>query len=155
MGTSAGPTHKQDESSSQPVQAMSATNEPTIQEIKGFDEVNLLKWIRENLSLRLKPEAERKFLDAEIDGESFLSHAGDDAFFQKAGLTLGVSDKLARLAEKTLDRKSECICLHYTPPTDSQLRTSQETANKLGLRRRPTPRSKEGLQTAKLILCSN
>ena len=122
---------------------MSATNEPTIQEIEGFDEVNLLKWIKEKSSLRLKPEAERKFLDAEINGSVFLKGAGNEDYFLKAGLSFGASVQLAELAREIVGKKSKCICLHYTPPADSQLRTSQETANKLGLQSRPAPLSNE------------
>ena len=125
MSTSAKPNPKQTDLSSQSGQAMSATNKPSIEEIKNFDEANLLEWIKENSSLRLKPGAEKKFLDAEIDGEFFLSHAGDDAFFQKAGLSLGMSDKLARLAEKTLSKKSKYCSLHHIRHADSQLIASQ------------------------------
>ena len=113
MSTSAGPIPKQDESSSQSVQATSTTHEPTIQEIRSWDEHKLLDWIKQNSPNALKPEYEMKFLDAEIDGDTFLNNAGNDATFVQVGLPVGASHRLAKLAKKTLGRKSKVCLLHH------------------------------------------
>ena len=122
MGTSAGPTHKQDESSSQPVQAMSATNEPTIQMIKSWNAKQLLDWIQQNLPVPLDNEDKELFLKAKIKGSVFLEGAGDRGFFQSAGLSFGASFKLARLAKDTMGRKSKWLRLHHTRYADKHHR---------------------------------
>ena len=123
MGTSAGPTHKQDESSSQPVQAMSATDEPTIQMIESWNTNQLLDWIQQNLILPLDNEDKELFLKAKIDGEAFLGVAGNLDFFNvRVGLAPGVSQKLAQLAKDTMGRKSKWFRLHHTRYADKRHR---------------------------------
>jgi hypothetical protein len=94
---------------------MPATKEPTIDEIRSWNEGRLLAWFQQILSKPLKQKYEKKLLNAEIDGEIFLNHAGDSEFFVRAGLSLGASDRLAQLAKDSIRRESEhCPChLHY------------------------------------------
>src|SRR2546429_9871906 len=100
-------------------QAKSAVNEPTIREIRSLDEGQLLQWIQQKLPKPLKAKDVEMFLMAEIDGNVFLRHAGDLDFFMKAGLTLGVSDYLAELAN--IGRKSKYTHLYHGRHADSQL----------------------------------
>jgi len=81
--------------SSQANETGPAANEPTIREIRTWEADKLLEWIQQRLSVPLRPTNSRKFLDAEIEGEAFLSHAGDRAFFISAGLSFGIGEKLA------------------------------------------------------------
>ena len=97
-------------------QAMPAKNELTVDEVKGWNTSELLERIQEDLFKPFKPEDEKKFLDADIDGEAFLGLAGDREFFRSVGLTPGASQKLSQLAMKlaepvkdaTVGNKSEC-----------------------------------------------
>ena len=86
---------------------MSATNEPTMQEIRSWDEDKLLKWIQQKLSTPLVPTDSETISKAVISGSVFLRGADDKNFFQDAGLSFGASFELAELAEKTLSRKSK------------------------------------------------
>jgi len=129
MGTSAGPIPKQDESNSQSVQATSTTHEPTIQEIRSWNVRKLLDWIKQNSPNALTPEYEKKFLEADIDGDSFLDNADNNAFFRQAGLTLGASQRLAKLARKTLSKKSKfCLLHHFTQQLANNVTGDSEQA---------------------------
>ena len=119
MSTSAEPNSKQSEQSGQ---VMTATNGPTMQEIRSWDEAKLLKWVQQKLSKPLKSTEAKLFLNAGIDGEVFLEGAGDRGFFQHAGLPFGVSVKLARLAKDTMGRKSKWFRLHHTRYADKHHR---------------------------------
>jgi hypothetical protein len=90
--------------SSQAGQANFAANEPTKEEIRGWDENEVVQWIQPKLSL--KPKDVRKFIKAEINGRVFLRRAGDTNFFKEVGFSFGVSDDLAELAAETTGKKS-------------------------------------------------
>ena len=66
------------------------------------------------MSVPLKPDDEEKFLNARIDGEVFSNHPGDREFFIGAGLSYGVSDKLAELAKNTISKKSKYSIMDVT-----------------------------------------
>ena len=102
MSTSAETNSKQ---SKQSGQAMSATNDSTIDMIRRWKKDELLKWIQQKLSIPLKPQDAEKFSNAGIDGEVFLKGAGDKDFFRSAGLSFGASVKLAELAKEIIGRK--------------------------------------------------
>ena len=123
MSTSTETNIKRSEVISQSSQAMPATNELTVNEVKRWNTSELLKRIQENLVNSLKPEDEKKFLDADIDGEAFLGLANKvDFFISYVGLSPGASQKLAQLAKNlaesvkdmTIGNKSECCCSTYT-----------------------------------------
>ena len=125
---------------------MSATNKPTVEEIRCWNRGQLLDWIQQNLIEPLDDEDKELFLKAKINGKVFLNHAGDERFFRKrCKLPPGISDSLASLASKVIGTKSKSCRLHYTHHADSQLTTSQETANKAGARSPPTELLKERL----------
>ena len=85
-----------------------ATNEPTMQEIGGLNRKNLLEWLKQKLSLEPKDEGKfsEKFSEAEIDAQLFLKNAGNLEFFQNAGLSYGLSFKLANLASEVMGKKT-------------------------------------------------
>ena len=113
MSTLPDPDPKQTDRSSQVSQAEPTINEPTVQEIRSFDEAKLLEWIQQKLSVPLKPDDKEKFLNAEIDGEVFLGAAGNKEFFRWAGLSFGVSYQLAELAN-TISKKSKYSIMDVT-----------------------------------------
>ena len=155
MDTFPEPNSKQNELNSQAGQAEaaeSATNKPSIQEIRSKGPKDLLKWIKK--STQLDDEDEESFLKAKIKGTVFLAGAGDRGFFQDAGLSFGASVILARLAAKTISRKSKYSYLYHGHHAASQLTVSQGTPNKPGLRNRPTPPPKNRVKTA-LFNCGN
>jgi hypothetical protein len=82
-----------------------AANKPTIGEIRTWKTDKLLEWMQQRLSVPLMPADSGKFLDARIEGEAFLSHAGDRDFFISAGFSFGISEKLAELSRKTISKK--------------------------------------------------
>jgi len=94
----------------EPNPAESAANEPTIEEIESWESEKLLEWIQQKLSVKLKPEDGAKLLKAEIDGELFIGLASHklSTVFEKAGLSIGVSSKLAKLAREAIGSKSKC-----------------------------------------------
>ena len=86
---------------------------PTIDEVKYYKKDELLNWIqKEGLRLltsgnpdKFKDESELltdrnldKFKGAEIDGSVFMDHAGDVKFFKECNLSMGISERLAKLA---------------------------------------------------------
>ena len=114
MSTLPDPDPKQTDRSSQVGQAEPTINEPTVQEIRSWDEDKLLEWIQQKLSRPLKPDNKEKFLNAEIDGEVFLNHGGDWEFFMRVGFSYGVSDKLSELARNTISKKSKYSIMDVT-----------------------------------------
>ena len=107
MSTLPDPDPKQTDGSSQVGQAEPTINEPTVQEIRSWDEDKLLEWIQQKLSRPLKPNDKEKLLNAEIDGEVFLGAAGNKEFFRWAGFSFGASFKLSELAENIVSKKSK------------------------------------------------
>jgi len=106
MSTSAETNSKQ---SKQSGQAMSATNDSTIDMIRRWKKDELLKWIQQKLSIPLEPQDAEKLSNANIHGVVFLKGAGNEDFFLKAGLSFGASVQLAELARETVGKKkSEC-----------------------------------------------
>ena len=74
---------------------------PTIEEIKEWDEDDLLEWIQQKRPKLLKGANLKKFKAADISGEDFLNHAGNMEFFKKeCNLTIRASDTLANLAKE-------------------------------------------------------
>jgi len=116
MSTLPDPDPKQTDRSSQVSQAEPTINEPTVQEIRSFDEAKLLEWIQQKLSVPLKPDDEEKFLNAEISGEVFLDSAGSEDFYTRPsiGLAFGASFQLAELAREVIGRKSKYSYLTQT-----------------------------------------
>jgi hypothetical protein len=108
MGAFPEPNPEQNKLSSQASQAKFAADNPTIEEIRSWDENKLLEWIQRKLSIPLKDEDKAKFLNAVIDGSIFLLGAGDNKFFQGTGLSFGASIKLAELARETSKHSLSC-----------------------------------------------
>src|SRR5436305_9102953 len=98
MSTSVEPNPEQRELSSQAGQAESTTSEYTIEEIRGWDEFELLRNFIEKEFPKLEDTNKQMLLDNEITGAVFLNHAGDIDFFDRACFPLGFSDRLASLA---------------------------------------------------------
>jgi hypothetical protein len=93
-------------------QANPATN-PTTQEIKDWDENELLQWIQKEKPKLLTDNVIEKFKEACISGDAFLRHASDKKFFQDdCQLPPGKSDNLASLAEDVC-RKSKSYPLYH------------------------------------------
>src|SRR5947209_362754 len=82
--------------------ANSAANELTTKEIESWDEEKLLQWIDDELPRPLKPEDRDCFIKAEIDGYVFVHHGSNRNTYTEAGLSAGISYKLADLAMKTI-----------------------------------------------------
>ena len=80
-------------------------NDPTIQEIKDWDEEELLQWIQKEKLKLLKGKILEKFKEAYISGNAFLEHAGDEKFFRiNCQLPPGISYDLASLAENLREK---------------------------------------------------
>jgi len=77
---------------------------PTLQEVESWDEDQLLEWIQRTAPRVLKEENLSRFKEAEVDGSTFLRHAGDPDFFTKLGLTYVPSDGLAFLAKQVVGK---------------------------------------------------
>jgi len=74
-------------------------SESTIDEIKRCDPGELLKWFDINRPKALTSKSRDKFEGADIDGTTFLDHAGDMKYFHEGcKLPIGTSERLARLA---------------------------------------------------------
>jgi hypothetical protein len=74
---------------------------PTIEEIKSWDENELLKWIKGRHPKLLKGDHLKKLERERIDGVVFLNHAGDAEFFENEyNLPIGASLRLANLARE-------------------------------------------------------
>ena len=74
---------------------------PTAEQVKGWDHVTLLNWIRNNRPGILGDTNLKKFEDEQIAGDNFLGNAGNTRFFKDiCNLPGGPSNKLAKLASK-------------------------------------------------------
>ena len=74
---------------------------PTIEEIKEWDGDELLEWILEKRPKALKGDKLEKFQAADIDGATFLKHAGKKKYFhEECNLPIGTSERLADLASE-------------------------------------------------------
>src|SRR4051794_6738078 len=75
--------------------------ESTIDKIKGYDVDELLEWFEQNRPKTLTGKPRDKFKDADINGDSFLKHAGDKKFFlEDCKLPAATSERLADLASE-------------------------------------------------------
>jgi hypothetical protein len=74
---------------------------PTIEEIKKWNEDELLRRIEDMRPELLRGNNLEKFKAAFIDGDVFVDHAGDVEFFEnKCKLPIGISERLAKLARE-------------------------------------------------------
>jgi hypothetical protein len=82
--------------------------EPTIEEVKYWDEDDLLKWIQQRHLKLLKGDDLKKLKEECIDGVVFLNHAGDEKFFhEKCNLASETSERLANLAREIAEAKEQ------------------------------------------------
>jgi hypothetical protein len=110
------PNHEQTGPSSQ---AKPVTNEPTTQEIKGWNVAKLLEWIKQKKPDLLRDEDIEKFKTERISGRTFLKYAGNKDFFQNScHLPTGTSSDLADLAKETNDRKSKYYLSYHASHAD-------------------------------------
>lgn len=73
----------------------------TFEEIKELDSVELLEWFQREHPKALQGDKLDKFGEADIDGATFLKHAGDMEFFcNGCNLPIGTSARLADLASE-------------------------------------------------------
>ena len=80
---------------------MNKTPNPTMEEVKEWDNDQLLNWIQEVQPKLLRGQNIENFKAAEIPGDVFLRKAGDVLFFEnKCHLPVGPSEQLAYLAEE-------------------------------------------------------
>ena len=106
---------KQSELSSQSGQAIFATSDVLIEEMRHFGNDRLLKWIRQKEPDLISGDDIEKFKAKRITGRAFLNHAGDKKFFQVyCELPPVLSDDLADLASEIVGRKSKYYHLHHT-----------------------------------------
>jgi hypothetical protein len=75
---------------------------PTIQQMKDFDEDQLLWWIKQKKPTLLSGDDLETFIAAKIVGEGFLDAAKEMDGFMKAGLVFGVSQRLAMLGQEVM-----------------------------------------------------
>ena len=79
----------------------SYVTKPTVEEIKSWDEDELLRHIQEKAPKLLKGDKLEKFKNAYIDGVLFLKHAGDKNYYREDhDLPRGTSERLADLASE-------------------------------------------------------
>jgi hypothetical protein len=100
----------------------SSVHKPTIEEVKEWDQHELLEWIQKKRSKLLKGDSLEKLKAADISGEAFLMLADNSEFFQKkCNLSFGVSETLAYLAAEivgmeTAGMKSKLLSfIPYSP----------------------------------------
>ena len=98
MNHSTEPGHKQIEPGIQPRPEIPSN--PTVQQMKDWDQDNLLQWIQQKKPNLLSGENLGKFVAAGILGEGFLWSAGGRQFFMDAGLPVGISQELAILGHE-------------------------------------------------------
>jgi hypothetical protein len=108
MDTPSASNSGQNEPSPQAGRPESAANEPTIEEIRSWEEAELLVWIQKKLPKLFKGEDAEKFLKARINGDTFLDNAGNTDLFMKCNLPVGVSYQLAKLTGEIISKKSKC-----------------------------------------------
>ena len=94
--------HKQIEHGSQPRPEMPSN--PTVQQMKHWNKAELLKWILQEKPNLLTGDDLEKFEAAKIEGEDFLSAAGDRTFFMDARLPVVTSQRLAILSREVKER---------------------------------------------------
>ena len=136
MSTSAELNPEQNEPSSQSGYVVSATNEPTIQEIRAFRVDELLRWILQKEPTLLEGPNIQTFKGLSIPGMVFLNYAGNYDFFRdKCRLPVGVSQGLADLGSQIISKYYHLHCTHHR---DCKLTTPQVAANKPGLQGHPT-----------------
>ena len=82
---------------------------PTIEEVKEWDEDELLEWIRQKRPKLLQGDDLENFKAARISGEAFLLEAGNAKFFQEWNLSYGSSVVLADLARQIKDGETAAI----------------------------------------------
>ena len=104
MSTSAEPNSKQSEQSGQ---AMSATNDSTIDVMRRWKEVELLEWIQKTLPVPLKLKDTKRFLEAGIAGDIFFE-CDYDFFRNEVGFDGVAAKRLDALVKRIIGRKSEC-----------------------------------------------
>jgi hypothetical protein len=107
---------------------------PTIEEIKEWNEDELLKWIQQKRPGLLRGDNLEKFKAAFIHGGFFVKQAGDVGFFQKErNLPIGISGELADLAREiagggTAGMKSKL--LSFIPCTPRRQQANNVTGNR-------------------------
>ena len=80
---------------------MNKTPNPTMEEVKEWDNDQLLNWIQEFRPKLLRGQNIENFKAAEISGRLFLKKAGDVQYFKnECHLPVGPSEDLADLAEE-------------------------------------------------------
>ena len=105
--------------------------ESTIQEIKAWDDDELLHWIQQKEPKLLTGDNLEKFKKACFPGQIFLKHAGERKYFhENCDLPIGISHELADLAseiaeEDKANRESKCSLSYHGHHLDSQLTVSQ------------------------------
>jgi hypothetical protein len=117
------PNHEQTGPSSQ---AKPVTNEPTTQDIKGWNVAKLLEWIKQKKPDLLRDEDIEKFETERISGRTFLKYAGNTDFFRNdCHLPPRTSSDLADLAKEladpateTNDRKSKYYLSYHASHAD-------------------------------------
>jgi hypothetical protein len=83
---------------------------PTIEEMKEWDEDELLKWIRKKRPGLLGGDDLERFKAASIRGGYFVKQAGNEEFFEKeCNLLIGTSVELADLAKEIAGRENAGI----------------------------------------------
>ena len=94
---------------------------------------SLFKWFDKNRPKALTGKSRDKFEEADIDGITFLDHAGDKKYFhEECKLPIGTSERLARLAMEIVGGRPPVKRVSYylschAHHVDSKLTTSQET----------------------------
>jgi hypothetical protein len=74
--------------------------------IRSWSATELLAWIQENMPLALTDNDKEKFLKENITGDTLLDDPSKNTF-RDAGLSLGASVGLAKLAMEIIDKKSK------------------------------------------------
>jgi hypothetical protein len=74
---------------------------PTAEQVKRWDHITLLNWIKTNQPEILNDANLKKFEDEQVAGDDFLDNAGNAGFFKDVcKLPGGPSNRLAKLASK-------------------------------------------------------
>jgi hypothetical protein len=74
---------------------------PTAEQVKRWDYITLLNWIKTNQPAILDNTNLKKFEDEQVAGDDFLDNAGNAGYFKDVcKLPGGPSNKLAKLASK-------------------------------------------------------
>ena len=76
-----------------------AMGRPTIQEVEHWRATELVEWIQRVLDPPLDPDDAEKIVPAKINGRVFLEGADDRSIFRDAGLSVGASVLLSKLAK--------------------------------------------------------